>query len=591
MDLEEVAKCFERLGIQFSIQSDQDILADLNIQKLVMLLEAVENFGDDTFLARAMYIDFLDINILDISKILNYSKNKKIDLLTLLSKIEQEKGLELANPKKVAEFYKKLEGWVSVSKNEALDSLLVKIINESEFKEYFLKQQQRYQTLNKLVSLFDEIRLRVHKDHAFNLKDFLNLLEVVKKHGISLRAKSVSCDEGGVKLLTVHKSKGLEFDFVYIINVFDGRWGNSKKRGKRIKLPWEYLGPEKKAVEFEEIEDERRLFYVGLTRARKGINLSYSKFDISGKEQLPSQFILEINPDLLEFVDTEKFERGFKKEVLFEEPAKVVKSQNIKFFAGLFLEKGLSATALDNFLECPWKYFFRNLVSLPDVKNKYMSFGTAVHYAIDSYIVQNKISKKGIEFLIAKFKEALEKEVLLERDKVELLEKGEKALKLFFENEMVNWPKDIQSEMVIKGVKVFDGVVLTGRLDMIEHLSADGSVRVHDFKTGKPKSRSQIDGSKDGKYNYLRQLIFYKILLDKHRSGLLKMKEGVIDFVEPDEKGRFHKEVFLISDGQVKELLVLIKSVSEQITTLSFWDRYCEEVDCEYCNLRKIAFN
>ena len=137
-----------------------------------------------------------------------------------------------------------------------------------------------------------------------------------------------------------------------------------------------------------------------------------------------------------------------------------------------------------------------------------------------------------------------------------------------------------------------DNVILNGRIDMIELLSADNTVRVHDFKTGKIKSRSQIDGSNEkNRANYFRQLVFYKILLDKHKEGLFKMKEGVIDFVEPDEKGRFRDEVFTVSDKDVKELEELIKSVADQIINLKFWDQKCKDQNCEYCKLRNMVFS
>lgn len=146
--------------------------------------------------------------------------------------------------------------------------------------------------------------------------------------------------------------------------------------------------------------------------------------------------------------------------------------------------------------------------------------------------------------------------------------------------------------MNIKGVKLSEKVVLNGRLDMIEQLSKNGLVRIHDFKTGKIKSRSQIDGSKaDSKYNYKRQLVFYKILLDRYKEGIFKMKEGVIDFVEPNEKGNFRSEIFEITKEDVKELESVIKSVASQIINLTFWEQKCKDATCEYCKLKQMVFN
>lgn len=584
MDLAPLIQVLTRHGIKSVIASDQDVLADLQIQKLIMILESINNPFDEVLLIRAMHIDFLGIDAFDIYKILKKSRVEKSDIFSLFEKEASEK---------IKQFYSKYKGWVSLNNNIPFDDLFVKVINESGLKEYFLKLDDRYQILNKITGLFDEIKLHLFKDPKFSLSDFLNLLKIVEKHKVTLRSKTENNLEDGVRLLTVHKSKGLEFDFVYIINCFDGRWGNLKKRGAKIKIPWEYLGEQIKAkVEFESIEDERRLFYVGLTRAKKGITLSLSKTGIEGKEQLPSQFLQEINPDFIEEINVEKFEKDFDKSVLLDAiKASNIDPMNREYLQSIFKEKGLSVTGLDNFLECPWKYFFRNLVVLPDVKNKYLIFGTAIHGVWDFYIKNRKIKNITADILVNRFKENIEMQSITEKDKKELLEKGEKAIRLFYESVAKNWPENIQSEMYIRGVKLSDDVILNGRLDMVEVLSNDSSVRVHDFKTGKAKTRAQIDGTKEGSgYNYLRQLTFYKILLDKYREGLFKMKEGVIDFVEPDEKDQFHSEVFTISEDMEKVLIDQIKYVADEIMNLSFWDFKCDDKECEYCKLRNMAF-
>ncbi len=583
MDLSPLVSVLTRHGIKSVIASDQDVLADLQVQKLIMLLESINNPFDEVLLIRAMHIDFLNIDPFDIYKILAKSDQEKKDIFSLIKDSDK---------KEMQEFYSKYQNWIKLNNNIPFDDLFVQVINDSGLKSYFLKLPERYQILNKVIGLLDEIRLRLSKNPQFNLADFLTLLQIVKKHQVILKSKNENNMEDGVRLLTVHKSKGLEFDWVYIINCFDGRWGNLRKRGAKIKIPWEYLGAQvKAAVDFVDIEDERRLFYVALTRAKKGITLTYSKSGIDGKEQLPSQFLQEIGDDFIENIDTEKFEKDFDRSVLLEE-VKIsnIDSENRKYLQSLFLEKGLSTTGMENFLECPWKYFFRNLVVLPEIKNKYLIFGIAIHSALDAYIKSRKIKKTDVKFLINKFKEVLEKEAITKKDKAELEAKGEKALRLFYQEVILTWPENIQSEIVIKGVRLAENITINGRLDMIEILP-DGLIRVHDFKTGKIKSRSQIDGSRENSgYNYKRQLTFYKILLDRYKEGLFKMKEGVIDFVEPDEKDKFHSETFIISEADEKVLVDQIKYVAGEITNLSFWDLRCDDKECEYCKLREIAF-
>ena len=115
---------------------------------------------------------------------------------------------------------------------------------------------------------------------------------------------------------------------------------------------------------------------------------------------------------------------------------------------------------------------------------------------------------------------------------------------------------------------------------------AGSSVNVIDYKTGKPKSRNELLGkTKDADGNYYRQLTFYKLLL-KCTDEARTMHEGIIEFVEPDDKGRIRTEAFEISDSEVDELEQLIRDTAQYITTLSFWNEPCDEAECEWCALR-----
>lgn len=593
-DLLPLVNSLHRLGIKFAIQSDQDILTDLNIQKLLFLFESILNPMDEVALVKAVHIDFLNIDPFDIYKLLRFSRENKVEISSVIDTLSPKlvKQLELENPKTIKNFFSKYKGWLTMVDNIPFDDLFVLVVNESGFREYFLKTDERFEILNKLTSLFDEIKVNLSKNPKFNLNDFLNLLKTIQKHKLPLKAKSENAIEDGVRLITVHKAKGLEFDDIYIINCIDGRWGHTRKRGAKIKVPWQYFGSKiKAAVSFEEIEDERRLFYVALTRAKKEINLSYAKLAIDGKEQLPSQFLQEISSRYIKTIDVSKFEKKFDKAKLFDLPV----SQNItnkdkKYLQKLFLEKGLSVTGLSNFLECPWKYFFRNLVILPDIKSKYLIFGTVIHNVIDEYIKQRKSKHLTVGFLVKRLNDSLQKEALSEQDRIELIDKGQKALQLLFKEAFPYWPKDVISEINIKGVHLTDKIIINGRIDMMEPIAGSSKFRIHDFKTGKAKSRAQIDGSKSIKYNYLQQLVFYKLLLDKYKDGFYKMSEGVIDFVEPDSKGNFKSEVFQITQKEVKDLTDLIKDVADQIINLKFWDKKCDKKDCEYCKLAQITF-
>ena len=142
------------------------------------------------------------------------------------------------------------------------------------------------------------------------------------------------------------------------------------------------------------------------------------------------------------------------------------------------------------------------------------------------------------------------------------------------------------NEQRVAGISLEPGVTINGKLDKIEFLGDGNEVNVVDYKTGKPKSRNVIEGTtKNSDGNYKRQLVFYNLLLNK--AGKFNMVSGEIDFIEPDASGKLHKERFTIQPEEVTALEKKITEVADEIKNLKFWDTFCGETDCRYCDLRK----
>lgn len=598
-DLQEMAGFLERKGIPFAINSDANILDDLEIQKFLLILRAINSFGTDQDLLRVMHVSFLDIDPLDIYKIIRYSQEKEISVSDVLARVGSKKQQDLAleNTAAVKNLYKNLQIWKKESENVSFGELFVSVIRRSGFREQILKHPRRFELLDKLITLYELVKFKVSKNPDFSLKDFIDYLELLQSHGLGIEVSAKSSQKEAVNLMTAHRSKGLEFDYVYILNVFDSRWGNSKMRSAGFTIPWDILGV-KLNVELDENEDERRLFYVAMTRARKGVMLSFSTRSLEGKEQLPSQFIDEVDPQFYENISTEEFEQLFlqEKDRLFDRDFQVEPPfKDQEFFAKLFAQRGLSPTALENFMTCPWRYFYLDLLHFPELKSGALVFGSAIHASLDAYIKQIATQpflsdEQACEFLLDEFEKRLKKEPISAQEKQILMEKGKFILENYYQAFLKNYSGQILSEVSVRGVKLADDIVLNGRIDMLEKGSKNGEVIVHDFKTGKPKSRNVIEGktaSSDGAYK--RQLVFYKLLLDHYQGGRMKMSEGVLDFVEPDARGKFHSERFVIEDPEVKVLEDQIRYTAEQIKSLSFWNDRCGDKDCEYCKLREMT--
>ncbi|MBI5147881.1 MAG: ATP-dependent helicase [Parcubacteria group bacterium] len=587
-DVFPVVDALEKASVPFAIESDQNVLRDGDVKKLLALFNCVGDFGNDEKLIEAMHADFLGIAPLDVYKTASSAFSARRSLFELISDRAALRALNLENPEKIYDFYRALSRWKTAEKNETLSEFFGNVLRESGLLASILQKPDCFDKLDKINALFGELRSLLEENGDCRLSDFLAYLNILKEYGVVVKRGAKSGSVDAVRLMTAHGSKGLEFDCVYVINAYDGHWGN-KRRAEHFKLPTGHFGLNE-ILSFDANEDERRLFYVALTRARKNLTITYSERGIDGREQLPSQFIEEIDDRFKSAGQALDFEEGFLKnrEIIFSEKRPAGAGLKDKeFFGRIFAERGLSATSFNNYLDCPRRYFYLNLLMIPRGKNKQQNYGTAVHEALNRFFKARDFKK---ESLLVFFEAALKKEPLAKSVFDELLAKGRASLAGYYDYYRFSRGDDVLTksltEVGIKGVILAPGIILNGKIDRIDP-TPDGAAVVIDYKTSKPKSRNFIEGkTKGGTGDIKRQLIFYKILLDRYENGKTRMAKGRIDFVEPDEKGRYRAEEFVITDGEAKELEDLIKKTAEEIRELKFWDRRCDDKECEFCALR-----
>jgi len=178
---------------------------------------------------------------------------------------------------------------------------------------------------------------------------FINYLGIIKENSIDINKDSILGDLGGVKLMTAHHAKGLEFDYVFIIGANNNKWEGKKVINKLKLIPEVYHISSGK-----DEGEERNLFFVCLTRAKKQIFITYNENDKSGKDLIASSFINEIKDEYKEFFSPEISEQ-FKNERLnfVEKQNKNYNIQDKDLIKEIFTKNGLSVTAFNNYLECP----------------------------------------------------------------------------------------------------------------------------------------------------------------------------------------------------------------------------------------------
>lgn len=620
-DAEPYAAMLTKLGVPHRVLAQESIFDDPAVKKIILLLEAVQNFGKDYGLIPVLFLDISHVPPLDVAILIDAAREQRVPVFQL---VRDKKTLEKLVPEsaeKIFAIYERLSLWKAMSKSFSILPMYEAMVRESGLLESMLGSPHGAMELLKVNTLMKEISEVVARRRNTSLDDLLEHLQIMQEHRLHPSVTLPQSEESTVSLLTAHKSKGMEFEYVYLVGATHRHWEGKRDRDV-IKLPESvfrrsdsqlssktyHLEPDSE----DEYADERNLFYVATTRAKKELIVSYAEKSedpsasspraYSGQagrgDQEPSVFLSGLRGELVERVSVEKLEQEFLKhpEIVFTAPRVAPKPplKEKEFLVSRFLERGLSVSALNNYLECPTKFYLLNLVGMREAPNPSAQAGNAAHaalkYAINRVAAGESVSKK--QFL-THFSYQLSREPMREIDFKEALKKGERALGAYFDTYHKTWNISMKPEFPIEAPFEYakgKTIPLRGRLDRIDLLPATHSlqpVRVVDYKFKKPMSKNEILGkTKNADGGYYRQLTFYKLLVDEGTK--MTMREAVLDFLETDAKRAFKQEVFAPSNTEVAELKKEITRVVREIIDFAFYGKRCEDKECRYCELTSI---
>jgi len=585
-EVESLATLLRQAGVPVTASADGDILKHPITHTVLGLINSVSSLGNQSAIFETLHASYWGLSSNDLFKILA-AQNFERSLWTILTneKILQEIGvIDLPTIKKIVTVItdaRKLES------SEPPHRVLEFLVKKSGLLNY-LMESDPLEGARVLRRIYDEVESLVSHENLNNLRQISQAFKKRAEYGLSLNAPYIATNVNSVQVMTAHKSKGLEFEIVYLPHLNDRLWGGSVKK-KYFKIP---LNESTLVDESEFSEDERRLLYVALTRAKEKLFLSTSETNTKGDPLLPTRLLLDIDLNTIKKESVTPEEENFN-------PLGVLNNTFTKsnFDKSLLLkvlsERGFSATSLNNYLSSPWDYLYRNVLRVPEIQPTHMQFGTVMHnvleYATRYHFTHGKLPK--LADIKVKLEQELNRLPINNEEFVRLKEKSLEALVVYLEHLKKTLPKETKEEMKFRvvlptGVSELPEVTLTGKLDRLDFDTSGRVSRVVDYKTGKPKSRNVIEGkTKDADGAYKRQLVFYALLLTLHDDERFICYEGVLSFVEPDAKGHIREEAFTVTVEEIEALKQTIIGAVKEIITGDFLSQSCDPNESDYCHL------
>lgn len=597
-DIDDLRDYLARADIRYEIATGKNILEDGDVKRLLTLFSVINDIklspGNDIDVFTVLNYEFLKLPKLDVLKLARFASQKRINLLEAILDQDIFNEINLEEPERFLTFANNINDWMQLDANTTFVRFFEKVIKESGYLEWILEDKYNVSRINTLNTLFNEVKSLNAADHTLNLSTFLQNISLMVENGIKIEEAPLESDVQAVKLLTAHKAKGLEFDYVFIIKAIDKKWGNVASREK-IKLP-ERIVASADQREKEKNEDERRLFYVALTRARKGIYITSAQlYQHNGYERqaVPTMFLTEIEIQHLSQIDTTSFEKSIQDHIsdqLTLPGSDTEELQEDEFLQSILTDFKLSVTALNTYLACSYKFKLNNILRTPRAKPIHMSYGSAIHNALE--FMFNTLKKTSNypseERLLLHYRKALEKEILTESEIDTLYVRGKKLLSSFLEQKKGTKPTVLYTEYPFGFRKVMLGdITLTGKIDRIDLVDKEKKLaKVIDYKTGTPKTRGEIEGTtrtSDG--DLLRQLQFYKLLSQLDRNFNYTVSQGEFLFLESKHGKPSKSEIYDYPDEQIEDLKTLIKDTVRKIYHLEF-EKTKEYRHCQYCDYK-----
>lgn len=527
-------RAFERHKIPYQFLGPGRLFHQEEIKDLIAYLKVLYNFEDSSSLYRVLVMPIFGFESIEIAVLLNLAKKKNYTLFEALEKTN-EIFLKPQTKEKVEKIAVMIKRHLERIAKDTAGQILYYFLEDSGLLKKLLKSEgdKDERRAKNIAKFFDKLKtFEVERQEAtvFAVVDWIDLSMQMGES--PLAADMDWAQNNAVNILTVHSSKGLEFPIVFIVNLVTQRFPTRERR-EQMPIPQELIKEILPTGDYH-LQEERRLFYVAMTRARDHLFLTAANFYGEGKrERKISPFAYEVlGEETIKKITSEQLDNRTMKQlslIEWKQPTSRPAS-NLKPLS--FSVTYLSYSQIQTFDICPLHYKLRYILKIPVPQTAAQSFGTSIHSTLrdfyQAWIRREKLQINKVLGLLEKnwinegYTSKSHERSAFEKAKHILL----KYLKKNFSKKQIPIALELPFKFVIENLKI------GGRIDRIDLLK-DKKIEIIDYKTG-----NNIPDEKELENNL--QLTFYALAATHVNDKILNKKPGEVllslYFLEADKK-------------------------------------------------------
>jgi len=487
---EAFIQALKRQGMPFQFLGPGQLFRQEEVKDLISYLYVLDDFENNLAFYRVLTLDIWDLPARDIAGLRNWARKNNLSFFEAAEQVDQIKTVSQAGQTKLIHQHLKL------LKTETAGQILYRFLEASGWLAKLIdpqtaKQDQRIQNMAKF---FDKLK-NYEADHEdSSVLAVVDWLKLKLELGESPLATDLDWTEvNAVNLLTVHSAKGLEFPVVFLVNLVAERFP-TRNRAEQIPIPDELIKevlPEGDSHQ----QEERRLFYVGLTRARDQVFLTASKYYGEAKRvKKLSPFIQQTLPVDFKFSGQVSQSKPSDQLSFFDFKTNPEVSSNSQTSISTPLNY-LSYSQIEAFKNCPLQYYYRYVLRLPVPPSHQQSFGISLHETMRDLYQRSVDGQKTTKVQLLKILKQnwLSQGYSSKQHEQNALTQARKYLTEFYNQAFDFKLKPLALESSFK-IKLANDLWVGGRIDRIDQL-ADGSLEIIDYKTGSVMDQKQANKS------------------------------------------------------------------------------------------------
>lgn len=489
-DADPFLQALNMKGIPFRFSGSRGLYTQDEVKILVAFIKALTDFEDSKSLFYLALSEIYQIDPYELTALTNHAHKKNIPLHSVFKKVHQDKNmvnLSETVKKSIKRIVEDLLYFVHLASSQNAGHVVYSFLERSGYLKSLVEKSDLASELKirNIRIFFDKIRKFSGLTEDDSIYSFAQHLDLLQQVGDNPSTAEAELEEDAVNVLTVHKAKGLEFKVVFMVSLIADRFPGRQRREK-ISIPDAILKEDLPEGE-NYLQEERRLFYVGMTRAKKTLYLTWAR-DYGLKR------LKKVSPFLLEALDLPSLPDEMQRTSALEEIRRFAPHPSVRSVPYQVKEKEilhLSFSQVDNYLTCPLRYKFRHIMRIPVLPHHNLVFGRVLHNTIHLYL-KNKMSGKDMSEndLLRAYEDRWVNEGFLSREHEEMRKRaGERALCLFYRRQESSAfiPQFLEKSFKL----VLDDVRFTGRWDRIDH-HQEGAVII-DFKATAVKNQKEAD--------------------------------------------------------------------------------------------------